>query len=447
MKKIMMVVLCWLLLSALPLFALPLPAPAPGTQVTPDVSTDLKLQQQKLDFFEKRLDSQNNRIGDLGLYLACFGALMTVIVVYFSWRGTREAVLAAREEARLEVEKQAKIIIGTWLGKDGRKLLATKIEESLKPELDKALAQIAKAAAVILAELEVEHQKAIENNERQAQLIKELSSRPLDKDKPLSKEQKLTVASAAQALQSKPPKDYQFDDWFMLGVQAFESDKFEIAAEHFSRAVEVTADQVQQAKALFNKGVALGQMGKNEAEIAVYDEVVRRYGDAPEAALRERVANALLNKSVALGQMGKNEAEIAVYDEVVRRYGDAPEAALRERVANERVAKALNGIGFMLLCQAKEIWQGGDETVANALLRQALEKIEAALQRKPDEPMMLGNQGYILFLLGRGDEAYSVLAKAIALGGEKLRQGELKDADIHPLQQDVEFKALLERLK
>jgi len=80
----MMVVLCGLLLSVLSLFALPQPVPVPAEKVAPDPSTDLKLQQQKLDFFEKRLDFQDKRIGDLGLYLACFGGLMTVIAVFFS---------------------------------------------------------------------------------------------------------------------------------------------------------------------------------------------------------------------------------------------------------------------------------------------------------------------------------------------------------------------------
>ncbi|MEN6630517.1 MAG: tetratricopeptide repeat protein, partial [Sulfuricella sp.] len=187
--------------------------------------------------------------------------------------------------------------------------------------------------------------------------------------------------------------------------------------------------------------VRLGHLDRGEEAIAVYDEVVKRYGDTPEAALREEVAIALRNKGVRLCQLDRGEEAIAVYDEVVKRYGDAPEAALREEVAI-----ALNGWGFGLLCEAKKVWRGGDEATAIGTLKQALKKIEAAQQREPNESIYLGNQGYILFLLGRVEEARPILTKAIALGGEELRQIELNDADIHPLPQDKAFKALIESL-
>ena len=61
--------------------------------------------------------------------------------------------------------------------------------------------------------------------------------------------------------------------------------------------------------------------------------MVKRYGEAPEAALRERVAKALVNKGITLGQLQRSEEAIAVYNEVVKRYGEASEAALREQVA------------------------------------------------------------------------------------------------------------------
>ena len=92
------------------------------------------------------------------------------------------------------------------------------------------------------------------------------------------------------------------------------------------------------AKALRNKGITLGQMGKNEEEIRVYDEVVSRFGDSTDLALREQVAKALKNKGVTFRQMGKNEEEIRVYDDVVARFGDPTDLALREQVANALTA-------------------------------------------------------------------------------------------------------------
>ena len=72
-----------------------------------------------------------------------------------------------------------------------------------------------------------------------------------------------------------------------------------------------------------------------------YDEVMRRFGDATEAALREQVAKALFNKGVTLGALNRSEEAIAVYGEVVRRFGDATEAALREQVAGALFNKAM----------------------------------------------------------------------------------------------------------
>jgi hypothetical protein len=85
--------------------------------------------------------------------------------------------------------------------------------------------------------------------------------------------------------------------------------------------------------AIVYKGVGLGELHRSEEAIAVYDDIVARYKDASEPALREKVAKALIYKGWALGQLNRSEAEIAVYDDLVARYKDASEPALREKVA------------------------------------------------------------------------------------------------------------------
>ncbi|MGB9587871.1 MAG: hypothetical protein ACPL7O_06780, partial [Armatimonadota bacterium] len=57
------------------------------------------------------------------------------------------------------------------------------------------------------------------------------------------------------------------------------------------------------ASAIVNKGDVLGELGRSQEEIAVYDQVVRRFGDATEAGIREQVASAMFNKGVTLYQM------------------------------------------------------------------------------------------------------------------------------------------------
>ena len=96
--------------------------------------------------------------------------------------------------------------------------------------------------------------------------------------------------------------------------------------------------KVRTGRALFNKGVTLGALNRGEEEIAVYDEVVGRFGEATEPALRERVAMALVNKGNRLGALNRGEDAIAVYDEVVGRFGEATEPALRAQVAKAQAA-------------------------------------------------------------------------------------------------------------
>jgi len=121
-----------------------------------------------------------------------------------------------------------------------------------------------------------------------------------------------------------------------------------------------TALRASVARALFNKGVRLGQLNRSEEAIAVYDAVLARFGDAPEAALREQVAMALFNKGVRLGQLNRSEEEIAVYDTVLARFGAAPEAALRERVAKALVNK---GVTLGGLKRHKEANAAFDEAI------------------------------------------------------------------------------------
>jgi tetratricopeptide (TPR) repeat protein len=75
----------------------------------------------------------------------------------------------------------------------------------------------------------------------------------------------------------------------------------------------------------------LSQLGHNEEAIAIYDDVVGRFGAATELPLLEDVARALVNKGVTLTQLGRREEAIAVYDDVVRRFGDRMAAARKGR--------------------------------------------------------------------------------------------------------------------
>ena len=59
-----------------------------------------------------------------------------------------------------------------------------------------------------------------------------------------------------------------------------------------------------------------------------------RLGVRPkDIRLAQRIGIALVSKALTLGSLNRSEEEIGVYDEVVRRFGEAAEPALREHVA------------------------------------------------------------------------------------------------------------------
>ncbi|MGH8647173.1 MAG: tetratricopeptide repeat protein [Gammaproteobacteria bacterium] len=147
---------------------------------------------------------------------------------------------------------------------------------------------------------------------------------------------------------------------------------------------------------------------------------------------------ALFYKGVGLEKLNRHEEAVAVYDEVVERFGEETEPFVRELVGT-----ALNEIGCAFLCDAKRMWAAGDEPAAHDCLFRAEEKLRAGLDRVPDGPWILGNLGYAAFLSGRVDEARELLARAIRLGGERIRQAQLDNAAIKPLPQDEAFKELV----
>ena len=254
--------------------------------------------------------------------------------------------------------------------------------------------------------------------------------------------------------------------------------------DELMRDYEDTADPASQkevAKVLFNKAVTLGMMNRSEEEIAVYDQLLARFGDRTEPNLRERVAKALRNKALTLRRLNRRDEEIVLYDDLVRRFGEDTESAIREQVANalinkavtlsnlkrhddasavclevvqryahvdapalqELVGSAFNTLGFNLMISGKALRLREDKEAAEERWRRATVYLTKALERIANQPITIGNQAYVAFLLGNKAKARELLQRAIELGGESVRLGELEDADIYRLPEDDEFSEMV----
>ena len=161
--------------------------------------------------------------------------------------------------------------------------------------------------------------------------------------------------SAIQVSTSSPESDSRSRLIWSVGVAAYGERAFSYGLTAM-RTLATAGD----VNALFNTGVLLGELGQPDAEMAAYDEVVTRFGEATEPALREQVAKALVYKGITLGQLGRSEEAAGVYGQVVTRFGEAAEPALREQVAKALFNK---GIRLGVLGQLDAEMAAYDEVV------------------------------------------------------------------------------------
>lgn len=387
-KNCVMVIFCAVQLFALPLFAAPKSPAVPESEVSAirqagDDSPDIKLQQQKLDLLTERLEHQEQHIGVLAYYLAGFSVLMTVIGVILGFRFVRKTLRTGKAATRKEFEEQTEAIISTRLDEERQKRMAEKVDASIRPELAQALEELRKTKGYVLGGLV----------QRKAQ--QDLASRTVVGDIPLTAEQIETLDKAAKALEFKLPREYLFEDWFVLGVHAFGVEKYEVAADNFTRAEKITSDPLLNAIALGFKGLAYARLRRLTEAIALYDTVIMLYGDMPDILIREVVAKAMLNKGLAYREAHQLADELAVYDDMLKRYGGATDAALQRMVAKALVNKCIRlgqnnrNVEAISVCD-EVVRRYGDaeqvelrEQVANALLNKG--SVFGKMGRKDDE--------------------------------------------------------------
>jgi tetratricopeptide (TPR) repeat protein/DNA-binding transcriptional ArsR family regulator len=168
------------------------------------------------------------------------------------------------------------------------------------------------------------------------------------------------------------------------------------------------AMRVRVARALVNKGITLGQLGRSEDAIAVYDNVVSQFGEASDPALREQVARALVNKGFRLAQLGRSEEAIVVYDNVISRFGEASDLALRDQVGRALVAK---GVCLGQLGRSEEAIAVYDNVISRFG-----EASDTALRDYVARGLV--NKGVRLGQLGRSEEEMAVYDNVISRFGD-----------------------------
>ena len=171
-----------------------------------------------------------------------------------------------------------------------------------------------------------------------------------------------------------------------------------------------TDEHAESAAARARIVEASGLAGQNRPEeaLAIYDEVVRRFGDSEAPALLEWVATALVDKGRVLRTLNRPEEELATWDETVRRFGDSEVPAFLEGVA-----LALVGKGFTLrtLNRPEEALAAWDETVRRFGESDALALLEWVATA-------LVGKGSVLCTLNRPEEELATWDETVRRFGE-----------------------------
>ncbi len=364
---------------------------------------DIEAVRQQISAVDKRVDDQLAQLGQsvdrFGILMTVLGVGITVLLVLGGFLGFRNAKSEAKEAATDAAKNSAQ----EWFEKQATSLKEQ--IESLERKAAQAHLQMDQSAQDVLAHADVSNQ-TIRDALRTAQ--ESMGKTDIKTSSELNESTKV-LAQRDQELKNTNEDSYSFDDWNTRAHAAYSAGKLDDAAHFWLKAAGVSnAGAANVARVLINRGVTQGQLNQSEAAIATYDEVLRRFSEATEPALRESVAKALVNKGNTQGQLNQSETAIGTYDEVLRRFGEATEPVLRELVAKALFKK---GVAQGQLNQSEAAVTTYDE-----VLRRFGEASEPAL-REP-VAMALVNKGVAQDQLNQSEAAIATYEEVLRRFGE-----------------------------
>ena len=203
-----------------------------------------------------------------------------------------------------------------------------------------------------------------------------------------------------------------------------------------SEALKVKPEDAFTAADFYARGLADYTNKNYQSALLAFENTIRKLGqDAPA----QQSSEYLFAKASTLELMDKPEQEIAVYDEIDQRFGK--DIAPRVR---KQVVKAFNGGGLNQTMAAKEQW--AEQTVRKECLTNAEAVLQHALLQcaQGDRAMILGNLGYMQFLLGKLDVVKVSTKEGFRLGGQQVLDAQLADAKLHHVEpQDTAYETVL----
>jgi tetratricopeptide (TPR) repeat protein len=242
------------------------------------IEEKLDTTQEKLTKYTQITEDTKERVGDisssvdrftliLSASIGLFGVLITGIVIFFSFRSTREARLEAKEEAQK--------LLGEWIKK--REGDFAKKEEHFEKIMNDKIKLFEDNVDVKTIQIMFENAVGYGRNKQYTEALK----------------------------------------------------IYDEIIRSYAKSQNETIS-VKVVISIFNKGVTLGEMDKPDEAIKIYDELISTYADSKIDEIIESVAIAKINKGITLGQLGKPDEAIKIYADIIATYKDSKIERVRE---------------------------------------------------------------------------------------------------------------------
>ena len=264
-------------------------------------------------------------LGILGGIIGLFSVLITVIVLVLAFRTERSAIIAAVQAAKDEIKTEREEI--------------ARVGREAQIVADGAKAELAQQRSDVNAIIEDIRRHRTNAENMSADLQKAVSA-ALSGTR-ASTEQAELLKQANADIGDKAIRDLTESEFEVRIAAAGANGAYQTLIDLAVTMRQLFPSDRVQVSALFAQGWALGELNRPAEAVAVYDDLIARFGDSDQTALREQFANVMFNKGLNLGRLGQPADEIAAYDDLISRFGTSDQPALRKQVAMALVNKGV----------------------------------------------------------------------------------------------------------
>ncbi|UVK81173.1 hypothetical protein LOY46_16510 [Pseudomonas sichuanensis] len=275
------------------------------------VQKDIQTLTVRMDAQDKIIATQGNVVDKglniLGISLSMLGLILTLAGVV--------GFLSVRRKAQNEARSAA----AQWL--DSNSDLQAEIK-SIRERLQELESQARRNIDSLLKDAD----DAVKKMQRSFERVKEKKQGNPDT---VPENEAQALARMAKAVTEKPESAYSYNDWNTRAFDAYLKGELTKAAQFWRAAADhEEATPLNIVTSLSNMASMFDALNHAREEIAVYDEIIERFGSDHNAEVRRHVAKALGDKGVAIVENKLGDPSES-YSECIRRYDGTEESSLK----------------------------------------------------------------------------------------------------------------------